>query len=502
LILIHPPVAKPCEPPAGVAKLAGALNRRGVTCLILDANSEGLRYLLRQPVGASDTWSRRAGRHVSEHVTALQNRKIYQSPARYARAVSDVQRVLAVSARGSGATVGLADYQHEKLSPVRSDDLLQAVARPQENPFYPYFAMRLPALIAKGKTGLVGISLNYLSQALCTFALIGYLRITYPNLKVVLGGGLVSSWLQRQGWKNPFSGLVDHLVAGPGEEFLLELLGKKHVQIESGQPDYRSLPLDDYLAPGLILPYSTASGCYWGRCSFCPETAEGNRYKPLAPEQVMIELHDLIRERPPVLLHLLDNAISPKLLRTFTEKHPGAPWYGFARISQELTNDGFCRALKRSGCVMLKLGLESGNQRVLNAMNKGIEVDMAAQVLKTLGKAGIATYIYLLFGSPEETVTAARQTLDFVVKHREQITFLNLAIFNMPTCGPEAGDYATKQFYAGDLSLYTGFRHPHGWDRQSVRHFLDNEFTRTSAVAEIIKRNPPVFTSNHAAFFV
>jgi radical SAM superfamily enzyme YgiQ (UPF0313 family) len=178
------------------------------------------------------------------------------------------------------------------------------------------------------------------------------------------------------------------------------------------------------------------------------------------------------------------------------------PWYGFVRIGRELTNYDFCLALKRAGCVMLKLGLESGDQGILNALNKGMEVDMASQALKNLRKAGIAAYVYLLFGSPAETVAEARQTLDFVIKHREEITFLNLAIFNMPVCGPEAGDYPTKQFYAGDLSLYTGFEHPRGWDRKSVRRFLDNEFTRHSAVAEIVKRNPPVFTSNHAAFFV
>jgi radical SAM superfamily enzyme YgiQ (UPF0313 family) len=151
---------------------------------------------------------------------------------------------------------------------------------------------------------------------------------------------------------------------------------------------------------------------------------------------------------------------------------------------------------------MLKLGLESGDQGVLNAMNKGMEIDMASQALKSLRRAGIAAYVYLLFGSPAESVTEARRTLDFVVTHREEITFLNLAIFNMPICGPEAEDYATEQFYAGDLSLYTSFQHPRGWGRKSVRHFLDHEFTRHSAVAEIVQRNPPVFTSNHAVFFI
>ena len=42
MILIHPPVAKPCEPPAGIAKLCGVLNQHRVKYRVLDANLEGL----------------------------------------------------------------------------------------------------------------------------------------------------------------------------------------------------------------------------------------------------------------------------------------------------------------------------------------------------------------------------------------------------------------------------------------------------------------------------
>jgi len=71
----------------------------------------------------------------------------------------------------------------------------------------------------------------------------------------------------------------------------------------------------------------------------------------------------------------------------------------------------------------------------------------------------------------------------------------------MPVGGPEAGEYETAPFYEGDLSLYTDFRHPQGWNRKLVRQFLEKEFKRNSAVALILKNDPPVFTSNHAAFF-
>jgi hypothetical protein len=519
MLLIFPPVAKPCEPPAGIAKLAGALRAHGISCCVLDANLEGLLYLLEQPQAATDAWTRRAVKNISKNIAALRDPRTYRSLDRYSRAVNDVNRVLEVSARESGVTLGLADYQHEHQSPLRSNDLIASAEHFEKDPFYPWFRERLAQTIEESclsrrsggrgekhqesteETPLIGFSLNYLSQALCAFAMIGYIRKELPGTRIILGGGLVTSWMKRPGWKNPFTGLVDHLIAGPGEVPVLELLGSKAGKQVHYAPDYESLPLLDYLSPGFILPYSGSSGCYWNKCSFCPETAEQNPYVPVPADRAMDELNTLAAKTRPVLVHLLDNAVSPALMRALAEKPLGVPWYGFARAANEFTDVDYCRALRRSGCVMLKLGLESGDQGVLDMLQKGIDLKTVSQVLKNLYTAGIATYVYLLFGTPPEAEPEARKTLDFVVRHKDAITFLNLAIFNMPICGNEAGEYETERFYEGDLSLYTGFKHPRGWDRKKVRQFLDNEFKRDHAVSAILKNDPPMFTSNHAAFF-
>ncbi len=351
-----------------------------------------------------------------------------------------------------------------------------------------------------GGVSRVGISLNYLSQALCSFAMIGFIKKEFPGVPIVMGGGLVTSWMSQPGWRNPFAGLVDHLVAGPGEKTLLELSGID-VRQDHFSPDYEKFPVSDYLSPGFILPYNASTGCYWNKCSFCPEKAEGNAYAAVPAARAAAEIKALIGKTRPVLIHLLDNAVSPALMQTLAADPPGAPWYGFARISDTLKDPGFCRELKRSGCAMLKLGLESGDQGVLDRLQKGIDLETASQVLRNLKAAGIAAYVYLLFGTPAESVDEARRTLAFVVRHHEAVTFLNLAIFNMPLCGQEAGAGETGLFYEGDLSLYTTFHHPRGWDRKQVRLFLDGEFKRHPAIAAILRNDPPVFTSNHAAFF-
>jgi hypothetical protein len=506
MILIYPPVAKPCEPPAGLAKLSGALRQHGINHTIVDANLEGMLSLLNstktESIAASDRWTMRAMRNIDRNLSALRQPEIYRSIDRYRRAVADVNRALEKSVADSKVTLSLANYQHSELSPMRSADLLEATDHPELNPFYPYFSQRLQKLIEQNQPAIIGFSLTYLSQALCTFAMLGFLQREYPSIKLVCGGGLVTSWLRRPGWNNPFTGLIDHFIDGPGEKELLKLAGiDKREEIQSA-PDCSSLPLKEYLAPGLILPYSGSSGCFWNRCSFCPEKAEANLYIPVGPEKAASELSSLVGQIQPVLIHLLDNSVSPALLKTLIKHPPGAPWYGFARIGKELADLDFCMMLKRSGCVMLKLGIESGDQAVLDRLQKGIDIGIASAALHTLKQAGIATYVYLLFGTPAETPDSARKTLEFTVQHADEIGFLNLALFNMPVGSPEADKLGTGSFYEGDLSLYTGFSHPAGWDRKQVRQFIENEFKRHQAVSAILKKDPPFFTSNHAAFFI
>ena len=504
ILLIHPPVAKPSEPPAGIARLSGMLGSLGVEHRLLDANREGLLHLLRSrlsPETARDTWTKRAHRNLETNLHAMRDPVLYRHLDRYKRAVRDIGRVLArVSPQGK--VVSLANYEDRGLSPLKSSDLITAAESPELNPFYPYFRSRLEGLFSSQKATIVGLSLNYLSQALASFSIIGFIKRQFPGVKVILGGGLVTSWVKNPGWKDPFSGLVDHMVAGPGEYPLLSLLGLHAPERKTPRPDYSSLSQEGYFSPGFILPYGASTGCYWNRCAFCPEKAEGTPYLSVPLQQVIEDLGALGQATRPSLIHILDNAISPALLGSLSENPVGIPWYGFARVSPRLSDQDFCVALKRSGCVMLKLGIESGDQHVLDALQKGISLETASAVLKNLRRAGIGTYVYLIFGTPAESEKSAEKTLEFTVQHSDCIHFLNLAIFNMPVCEAPPPHVETRSFSEGDLSLYTDFVHPYGWDRKRVRLFLENKFRRHPAVAGILNNEPPVFTSNHAPFFV
>jgi hypothetical protein len=216
ILLIHPPVAKPCEPPAGVAKLAWSLGAQGVDCRVYDASIDGILGLLHGPVAADDTWSRRALAGRAANLHALRSPDLYRNRDRYKRAVMDTNRALHMAGREFDTTISLSNYGSPALSPVRSADLLRAADRFESNPFYAIFSATLSDLFGQQEPAIVGVSINFMSQALCAFAVIGFIRRRLPGITIVCGGGLVTSWANIPNLGNPFAGLVDEMVCGPG----------------------------------------------------------------------------------------------------------------------------------------------------------------------------------------------------------------------------------------------------------------------------------------------
>lgn len=222
MLIIFPPAAKACEPPAGLGYLSGFLINRNVDHHLVDLNIESLLAIAKNPTTCQDKWSQRAGKNIERHIESLQRAETYTNYSRYERAVNDINRMLQINTP-AGHNLTLANYE-EQLAPTSSEDLIQSFCHPEKNIFFEFFNKRLDDLISDNNFTYVGISLNYLSQALCSFSIAGYIKKHYPHLKLILGGGLVTSWVRSPGWSDPFKGYIDYLVAGAGEQGLSEIL--------------------------------------------------------------------------------------------------------------------------------------------------------------------------------------------------------------------------------------------------------------------------------------
>jgi len=527
LLLINPPATKASEPPLSLGVLLAFLRGHGICVDALDANLTAYQYLL-EPSNLTTvagttpaTAVRRALKHRTAALKLLCSEAALISFGRYTTAVRHLNQLLDLY-RGEkkAERVTLGDYQHQGLSPFAPADLAQLAGGTQQTLFNDYFRTTLLPQITAAAPQLVAISINYLNQALPAFELAGLLRRELPELELVVGGGLPTSWqatLRDLDLRLP---PFDRVVFGPGELPLLELArgtGSGAYFLQSAEqigfvPDYSFAPLADYLSPQPVLPLSTSRGCYWKQCLFCPEAATS--VHPFANAEdgtVPVLLRRLADEFGIRHFHLTDNAIPVHQLRMLADagsQLADLNWYGFVRFERALEDADFVQRLADSGCRMLQLGLESGSQAVLDRLGKGIRLEGTTKILTNLQQAGIASYVYIMLGSPGELEADAELTRSFLLEHAESIDYLNLSIMNLPRASglldnPSEYGIETSQLLeeTAPLGLYQGFTVSSGWDRKAARRFLGRRLLGESAIRAIVQRTPPWFTSNHAHFF-
>ncbi len=527
ILLLNPPAAKAGEAPLGLAVLLGSLRSRGLQAEAIDANLDAILYLLnedrlRQAAGsAPSTALRRALNHATRSLQFLRSPAASRSYSRYQTAVHHLNRALEVYAGPAGGErLTLGDYVHNSVSEFVPADL-ERVARGEVGTLFDgYFQQQLLPQVLKFAPKVVSISVNYRHQVLPAFALAGLLHRHCPELVLVGGGGMISSWRSLLTNQDLRFSVFSHLVFGPGEASLAALAEGvapsdyflEDPSVVAFEPDFSFAPPDAYLSPVPILPVSASRGCYWRRCRFCPEAASPTHpYLESAPGTFTELLTTLAARYGAGHFHLTDNAVPICVLRELAaqkESPTGFAWHGFVRFERDLLDPDFVAGLAAGGCRMLQLGLESGSQLVLDRLQKGTRVDEVAMMLDNLRQAGIAAYVYIMLGTPGETREDAELTRQFLEQHAASISYLNLAIMNLPRESvlldePSAIGIDSSAPLGDDapLGLYRSFVPASGWGRTEARQFLQQRLLGSPVIREIVNRTPSYFTSNHAFLF-
>jgi hypothetical protein len=527
VLLLQPPALKPAEPPLALAILLAHLRAQGLTATAIDANLTAYLYLLdgerlAARAGAVDeTNLRRALRHRSSSLQLLRSSAATRNFARYNTAVRYLNRLLALwNSHDGDERLTLGDYQHDGLSPFNPQDLERVASGRVGTLFAAYFREELLPQILELQPRTIAISINFLHQALPAFELAGLLSRALPDTLLVAGGGLVTSWqepLRRLNLRLP---PFDRLVFGPGETALTSLVKGEadnsyalaDATTISFVPDFSFARLADYFSPQPVLPLSASRGCYWQRCLFCPEAAAPvhpyTASRPAELPELMLQLADNYGVR---YIQLTDNAIPVNMLKALAARADALAelnWFGFVRFEPLLEDAAFVAQLAQSGCRMLQLGLESGSQSVLDRLGKGVRLESVSRILDNLSAAGIASFVYIMLGTPGETESDAERTLAFLESHADRIGFLNLAIMNLPRASKLLDDPLQYGIATTDpiktetpLGLYQKFHSDNDWNRASARRFLEQRLLKSAAIRAIVNRTPPLFTSNHAVFF-
>jgi anaerobic magnesium-protoporphyrin IX monomethyl ester cyclase len=162
-------------------------------------------------------------------------------------------------------------------------------------------------------------------------------------------------------------------------------------------------------------------GCPY-RCNWCAKPIYGDSFAVRAPRSVAEEMHQLKYEFGATHLWFADDifGLRGQWVRDLAEEverlDAAIPFKMQSRV--DLMSAGNVRALRRAGCAEAWLGVESGSQRVLNAMEKGTRVEQIIKARRNLRDEGIRACYFLQFGYPGETWEDIQKTVELVQETR------------------------------------------------------------------------------------
>lgn len=179
---------------------------------------------------------------------------------------------------------------------------------------------------------------------------------------------------------------------------------------------YRSIWLKNH--GYFSLNIATTRGCPF-KCNWCAKPIYGNRYHSRSPQRVVQEIHQLVHKYGVQHIWMADDifGLKPQWVSTFRtlmdETKPGIKYMIQSRADL-LLKENQLEDLVHSGLETVWIGAESGSQKILDAMDKGITLGQIAQATTLLKARGVKVGFFLQFGYLDETAADIQATLDLV----------------------------------------------------------------------------------------
>lgn len=310
------------------------------------------------------------------------------------------------------------------------------------------------------KPDLIGLTAPFPGNVYGAFRIAAAIRLRKPAIKLVLGGGYVSTELRELTEPRVFD-YFDFVCLDDGEQSLLRIVehldGKRSAKelsrtftrengkvvlhhdstikplthAKAATPTTHGLPLDQYLSVFELLnpmhriwsdgrwnKLMIAHGCYWSQCTFCDTSLDYiSRYSPATADHLVDQIETIVNETGQSGFHFVDEAAPPALLKALAlrliERRVTITWWANIRFDKTFT-PALCALLARSGCVAVSGGLEVADDRLLKLIKKGVTVTQVARVTHAFAEAGIMVHAYLMYGFPTQTTQETVDALELV----------------------------------------------------------------------------------------
>lgn len=316
------------------------------------------------------------------------------------------------------------------------------------------------------KPEVIGISVYRDTIAPSMFVL-KLAKARYPHIKTVIGGGLFAdSHIIGSPNHNRLLEVtrdyIDHVIVGEGELLFLKYLrnelpveqrvytladiGGEVIDLKNAAPpDLSDLNIRKYSH----LPATASFSCKY-KCSFCNEIQFRGKYRTRDISETVAEMVSLSTavelnnvNTGHQLFFMTDSLLNPvinDLANELLAKNVSLYYDGYYKVDDASTNLENTLHWRKSGLYRVRLGVESGSQKVLNLMHKGITIEQIRATITNFALAGVKTTAYWVIGHPDETEEDFQATLDLVEELKNSIYQSECNPFLYHYCGQNSSD--------------------------------------------------------------
>jgi anaerobic magnesium-protoporphyrin IX monomethyl ester cyclase len=186
-------------------------------------------------------------------------------------------------------------------------------------------------------------------------------------------------------------------------------------------PAYELLHADKYFEPFLKPPFGliqSARGCPYS-CNYCVRSF-GKRLTYRTSDQIIDELKFLKSTHGIKSFRFIDDTFTVhtnrvlEVCKKMIEQKINLEWSCLSRV--DVLNEEMIDSMKKAGCIRIDFGIESGSERVLEALNKSIDLKKALCTIQKCKSAGIETLAFFIVGAPNEEEKDFEESVNFSIE--------------------------------------------------------------------------------------
>jgi radical SAM superfamily enzyme YgiQ (UPF0313 family) len=174
----------------------------------------------------------------------------------------------------------------------------------------------------------------------------------------------------------------------------------------------------------------TARGCPY-HCNWCSHSVYGKTHRRRSPKAVVDEVEWVLQRYSPEMLWLADDVFTIHHAWLFEyaaemqRRNLHIPFECITRADR--VNEQVIETLSALGCFRVWIGSESGSQRILNAMQRGVTVAQVQNAVALCKRNGIQTGMFLMWGYEGEELEDIQATVDHVKQCRPDVCFTTVS---------------------------------------------------------------------------